>query len=173
MENFLQYYKRKKIDGPNWCAATDLTDLVDNNLFLLTVPRIKLMEEIRYWVTLPLTSGWMGKFSEEVVEVISGTDLLRRLDAYSYISAHHILRALGEKPVANKQGTAEVRVEHLAVAAACKEACLGQDLCHNVWTEENALNFLNLVDANSEILPESGFSERIQEVYDGVTTGFC
>ncbi|KAJ7960542.1 Glycoside hydrolase, family 5 [Quillaja saponaria] len=206
MENFLQYYKRKKFDSPNWCAATDLTDLVDSSLFLFTVSRIKMMEEIRYWVTLPLTSGWMGKFSEEVVEVISGADLLRRLDAHSYISAHHVLQALGEKPVvvavqklvsdalltcsiepakfppyniykyslelANKHGAAEVRVEHLAVAAACKGACLGQDLCHNVWTEENALNFLNLVDANSEILPVSGFSERIQEACDGVTMGF-
>ncbi|KAJ7960541.1 hypothetical protein O6P43_020968 [Quillaja saponaria] len=65
--------------------------------------------------------------------------------------------------LANKHGAAEVRVEHLAIAAVC----LGVDMCYEVSTEGSAMKFLKSLDANSRILPESsGLSEGIQEVCD-------
>ncbi|KAJ7960532.1 Glycoside hydrolase, family 5 [Quillaja saponaria] len=175
MENLLKRFQHRKY-FPRFGAYPELPRVVYTVLQLFILSRIKLVEEIRYWVTVPLTSGWIGKFSEDVVKVVSSADLLRRIDSHYFISVHHILQAIREKTVlaavhklvsnallncssgraksppynvykyslelANKHGTAEVRVEHLAIAAVC----LGVDLCYDVSTEGSAMKYLKSLD---------------------------
>ncbi|KAJ7963540.1 Glycoside hydrolase, family 5 [Quillaja saponaria] len=68
-----------------------------DGLHSTALSRFSAMLECSFYATLPLVCGWVGKFSEEVVEVVRIADLLRRYDAHCYISVRHILLAVIER----------------------------------------------------------------------------
>ncbi|KAJ7964824.1 hypothetical protein O6P43_014575 [Quillaja saponaria] len=167
-----------------------IANYVLNGFYFLVLEIFRGLLDCSNYVKRPLVCGWVGKFSEEVVEVVSTADLQRRLDAQSFISVRHILLAVidrttvdavkqlviialvicfsqcAEVPpygiylsawkLANKHGSAKVRIEHLAVAAVREGASLGISMCYAVSSDENAVKFLN---EYCEIQPESDYDD--------------
>ncbi|KAJ7963538.1 hypothetical protein O6P43_013479 [Quillaja saponaria] len=109
-----------------------------DGLYFLFLARFRGMEECSSDVELPLVSGWMGNFSEEVVELVrSAADVQRRFDAQCFISVRHILLA-----VINRTDVDAVKQLVIIALLTCSSECAKlppYDIYLSAWKLANKL----------------------------------
>ncbi|KAJ7963546.1 hypothetical protein O6P43_013487 [Quillaja saponaria] len=109
-----------------------------DGLYFLFLARFRGMEECSSEVKLPLVRGWMGNFSEEVVEVVSSAaDVQRRFDAQCFISVRHILLA-----VINRTDVDAVKRLVIIALLTCSSECAKlppYDIYLSAWKLANKL----------------------------------
>ncbi|KAJ7963531.1 hypothetical protein O6P43_013476 [Quillaja saponaria] len=109
-----------------------------DGLYFLFLARFRGMEECSSEVELPLVRGWMGNFSEEVVEVVSSAaDVQRRFDGQCFISVRHILLA-----VINRTDVDAVKRLVVIALLTCSSECAKlppYDIYLSAWKLANKL----------------------------------
>ncbi|KAJ7963532.1 hypothetical protein O6P43_013477 [Quillaja saponaria] len=145
-----------------------------DGLYFLFLARFRGMEECSSDVELPLVSGWMGNFSEEVVEVVrSAADVINRtdVDAVKQLVIIALLTCSSECAklppydiyfsawkLANKLGAAKVSIEQLAVAAVRKGA--GLEYCK---IQPESSNFFDEIERFQELSICASICEGCEE----------